>query len=340
MDFILPPWARISAQRPTHASSTGSNESIFTSAVRTTNRVGDKVRFAIRTESANDEKEDAPTRSLLAALAGALRGQSNRLFFTDPAFRRRGSFPTGELLANSEWASGLTSWSTSSANIVLTATDRILRSKRASVSADETIRAAAATTVNGATYIARVMVYAGRGPLDFRLRLGTTAGGTELAADGADRTTAGMHTLVATATGTTTHFSIVDGISARSIGHYMDFAYVSLSRCALVAGASQTGSGIVIDQLPVSINGLARQSDWCQIGNQMCRITAALDADSSGAGFLQLAYPPRSTPADNAPVIFHQPMCRFVSMSPEHAWEDSPGGFSSFELEICEDLSA
>lgn len=338
-DLILPPWARVSSQRLTHSSSTGSNESIFTSAVRTTNRVGDRVRFGLSTRNAS-ERESGPTRALLSSLAGELRGQSNRLYFTDPSYRKRGSFPTFELLANSEWASGTTSWTTSSANIVLTANDRILRSKRASVSGDETIRAAVATTVSGATYIARAMALAGRGPMDFRLRLGTSAGGTELAADSTDNTAQGLRTLVAAATGTTTHFSIVDGITGRSIGHYMDFAYVSLSRCALVSGASQTGGGIVIDQLPASTNGLARQSDWCQIGNQLCKITAALDSDSSGVGFLQLAYPPRVTPADNAPVIFHQPMGRFAAMSPEHAREDSPGGFSNFELEICEDLSA
>lgn len=340
-DFILAPWVRVSAQSPAHVSSTGGNESIFTGAARTTNRVGDRVRFGIRTDKAT-EKESAPTRSLLSSLAAELRGQSNRLFFTDPAYRRRGSFPTGELLVNSDWANGVTNWSTSGANIVISATDRRMRSKRASVSADQTIRAAAVTVPAGGTnsYIARVMAYAGHGPMDFRLRLGTTAGGTEIASDSVDNTAQGMRTLVGSTAATTIHFSILDGTTGRSIGHYMDFAYVSLSRCALVAGAAQAGSGIVIDQLPASVDGLARQGDWCQIGNQLCRITSALDSDSAGTGFLQLAYPPRVTPADNAPVIFHEPMGRFVSMSNEHGWDDEFGGKSSFELSIIEDPTA
>jgi hypothetical protein len=336
-DLILPPWVRVSAGRPRAIANTESSPSIFTQATRSVGRTGDRFGFGISTANAS-EREDAPTRAFLATLSAELRGEANRLWFAYPGYQKRGSFPAVELLANSDFRSGTTSWSTSSANLVITATDRVLRSKRASVSADETIRAASITTVAGAVYIARVMAYAGRGPMDYRLRFGTTAGGNELAGEITDWIAPGMRTLVATATGTTTHFSIVDGTSSRSIGHYMDFPYISVSRCALVAGAAQTGSALNIDQLPASANGLARIGDWCQIGNQLCPITAALDSDASGTGVLRLAYPPRFTPADNAPVIFHQPMGRFVKVGNESPWEDAPGITSNFDLEIAEAL--
>jgi hypothetical protein len=49
---------------------------------------------------------------------------------------------------------------------------------------------------------------------------------------------------------------------------------------------------------------------------------------------LHLAYPPRTTPADNAPVIFNTPMGRFVAVSNEGGAEYSPGVFSSSRIRI------
>jgi hypothetical protein len=200
-----------------------------------------------------------------------MRGQASRVWYGDPAYTQRGSFPSAELLTNGTFGSGATGWTPSSANISLAVTDRILRSTRVSVSADETIRSAALTTVTGATYIARVMAYAGRGAMDFRIRLGTSAGGSELAATPADITSGGLASLVATATGTSTFFSVVDGVSGRSIGNYMDFAFFSLSRCALVNGASQVSSSINIDALPASTRASRARVTGCRSGTSRAR---------------------------------------------------------------------
>jgi hypothetical protein len=338
-DLFIPPWLRISGGNLGYQSNTAASESIFTQAVRTLDRTGDKVRTSFRTDNASHRETD-PTRAFLESFRARLRGQASRVWFGDPAYVQRGSFPASELIANNTFGSGTTGWTTSSANITTAVTDRVLRSTRASVSADETIRAAVATTVSGATYIARVMAFAGRGSMDFRIRLGTTAGGSELAASAADITSGGLATLTAVATGTSTFLSILDGVSGRAIGNYMDFVYVSLTRCALVNGASQTGSSITIDALPVSTSGLARIGDWVQIGNQPCKVVQSLDSDSSGVGLLHLAYPPRTTPADNAPVIFNQPMGRFVAVSNEGGAEYVPGGLSSHDFEFVEALDS
>jgi hypothetical protein len=338
-DLFIPSWLRISGGSLGYQSNTDSSESIFTQAFRTLDHTGDKIRTTLRTDNATHREAD-PTRAFLEALRARMRGQASRVWFGDPAYTQRGSFPAGELIGNATFGGGLTGWSVSSANIALAVTDRVLRSTRVSVSADETIRTAALTTVSGATYIARVMAYAGRGPVDFRIRLGTTAGGSELAASGADITTGGLATLVGTATGTSTFFSIVDGVSGRAIGGYMDFVYASLSRCALVNGASQTSSSLNVDALPASTAGLARAGDWVQIGNQLCKVVQSLDSDASGTGVLHLAYPPRTTPADNAPVIFNTPMGRFIATSNEGGAEYSPGGLSSHEFEFVEALDS
>jgi hypothetical protein len=338
-DLLIPPWVRISGGRLGFKSNTASSESIFTQAVRTLDRTGDKVQVSFHTDNASHRETD-PTRAFLEMLQARMRGQASRIWYADPVYAQRGSFPASELVPNGTFGAGTSGWSTSSANISIAVSDRILRSTRVSVSADETIRTAALTTVSGATYIARVMAYAGRGAMDFRIRLGTTAGGSELAASAADITTGGLATLVAAATGTSTFLSIVDGVSGRSIGNYMDFSFISLSRCALVNGASQVSASINIDALPVSTAGLARMGDWVQIGNQPCKVVQSLDSDSSGAGVLHLAYPPRVTPADNAPVIFNLPMGRFISTSNEGGAEYAPGVFSSHEFELVEALDS
>jgi hypothetical protein len=338
-DLFVPPWLRVTGGSLSYQSNTDASESIFTQAVRTLDHTGDKIRTTLRIDNAS-HRELTPTRSFLEALRARMRGQASRVWLGDWAYTQRGSFPAGELIGNATFGSGLAGWTVSSANIGIAVSDRVLRSTRASVSADETIRTGALTTVSGATYIARVMAYAGRGAMDFRIRLGTTAGGSELAASAADITTGGLATLVATATGTSTFFSIVDGVSGRSIGGYMDFMFASLSRCALVNGASQVSSSINIDALPASTAGLALPGDLVQIGTQLCKVVQSLDSDSSGTGVLHLAYPPRTTPADNAPVIFNTPMGRFVATSNEGGAEYSPGVFSSHEFEFVEALDS
>lgn len=338
-ELLIPPWVRISGGRFSFLSNTAAFPSTFTGAIRTVDRLGDRIAVAFNSQYASHE-ETLPTRARLSALRARLRGQSSRVWFTESGYTLRGSFPTGELLTN-PYFDGTTGWSTSSANIVLSSSDRVLRSKRASVSGDETIRATVATTVNGAVYLARVFALAGRGPMDFRIRLGTTAGGSELSASSGDITTAGMSTLVGTATGTSTHLSIVDGVSGgRAIAGYMDFPYISLSRVALIAGASQTGPSYNIDALPTSTSALAKIDDWVQIGNQIVKVVQPLDSDSSGAGVLHLSYPLRAAPADNAPVIFHQPFGRFVATENEGGYDFEPGISTNHDWSLVEDLSA
>lgn len=113
---------------------------------------------------------------------------------------------------------------------------------------------------------------------------------------------------------------------------------VQTTTTALPTGTVQSGPGYYLKGLPPSTNGLLLYGDWVQIGNQLCMVTAALNSDAAGLGYLQLAYPPRTAPADNAPVIIHQPMGRFILTGNEGGWDDSPGVFSSFDFDMVEAL--
>lgn len=76
----------------------------------------------------------------------------------------------------------------------------------------------------------------------------------------------------------------------------------------VVKGAGQTGGTLNIDGLPNSITGVAKAGDYIQIGTGAnARLYKILDdANSNGSGEATLSIAPdlRSSPADNAAIIY------------------------------------
>ena len=107
---------------------------------------------------------------------------------------------------------------------------------------------------------------------------------------------------------------------------------------ALASGTTQTGSGVYLKGLPASTQNLARAGDWCQIGDQLFKITSAFDSDAAGLGFLQVSSNIRTPFADNEPVIFNQPMAKMRLATEEMSWSLHPGGFGTFQLTFEESL--
>lgn len=111
---------------------------------------------------------------------------------------------------------------------------------------------------------------------------------------------------------------------------------------AVVGPASQTGSGLYLKGLPASTQNIRAAGDMVEIVlptySQLVRLTAALDSDAAGLGYLQFENPVRTSPADNAAVIFNQPMMRGI-LSEGPAWPTRPGLFSDFDLDLIEDIA-
>ena len=113
----------------------------------------------------------------------------------------------------------------------------------------------------------------------------------------------------------------------------------SQSVATSVEGSSQTGSGIHVKGLPASTAGLLLAGDWVEIitsqGSELKMVTASLDSDAAGLGYLQFAPALRGTVADNAAIIVHRPMGRFISTADAIEYLDEPGivSTSSFEFE-------
>ena len=111
---------------------------------------------------------------------------------------------------------------------------------------------------------------------------------------------------------------------------------------ALASGATQTGSGLYLKGLPVSTQNIRAAGDMVEIilptGSQLVRLTAVLDSDAAGLGYLQFENPVRVSPADNAAVIFNQPMMRGI-LSEGPSWPTRPGLFSDFDLDLIDDIA-
>lgn len=106
-------------------------------------------------------------------------------------------------------------------------------------------------------------------------------------------------------------------------------------------GTSQAGSSLNLKGLPVSSSGLLLPGDWVQIGKQITMVTAALNSDAAGRGYLQFSPPLRTAPADNDPVIVNQPMGRFLYAGTSFAeWSNDPGVWTNVSLDFEESCDA
>jgi len=109
---------------------------------------------------------------------------------------------------------------------------------------------------------------------------------------------------------------------------------------AAVAGSSPTGSAMHIKGLPSSTDGLLLPADEFEIitskGSELKIVTAALNSDAAGLGYLQFEPPLRGTVADNAPVIVHEPMGRFIFTGDLAGWDNEPGIFTRASAEFEE----
>ncbi len=108
---------------------------------------------------------------------------------------------------------------------------------------------------------------------------------------------------------------------------------------AYPTGVAQTGAGLYVKGLPVSTNGLLLPGDYVQIGFQLEMVTASLDSDAAGLGYLQVSRPMRTAVADNTPIIVHQPMAKFLFADPDIGWSLRPGLLSDFTIPLVEDVT-
>lgn len=314
--------------------STAVFNSALSGVTRTVSRPG--TRFGC---TMNFQALSGSDRSRVIGILSGLRGRSNRIWIEDDSYVKQGSLASTELLSNVTFAA-TTGWTSSNAELVLAADTGKLRLTRTAVVADRSAYAST-TTANTVQYLFRAGVIAGRGNVRMRLTLGTTAGGGELVT-GSTETTAGLKHVTAAATGTLTYAGVGDFISGRAADNFQIIDSPSVSRCALVNGASQTGSALWIDALPVSTTGLLKAGDMVAVyttGWELKRLTADLNSNASGQAHMMFEPSLRASPSDNAPISIYRPMARFLLAEEEVSWGSRPGILSDFSISFIEDIA-
>ena len=108
---------------------------------------------------------------------------------------------------------------------------------------------------------------------------------------------------------------------------------------AAATGTSQTGTALHLKALPASTNSLLLPGDWVECSGQLNMVTAPLNSDAAGLGYLQLQRPFTTAPSDNAPVIINRPMGRFLLADEEVGWSSRPGVLSDFSVSFVEDIA-
>lgn len=225
-DLIIPPWMRVSGGRFDIVSNTAAASSIFTGAVRTLARTGDRVKTMIRIDNASS-RESAPVRALARAIRAGMRGQANRIWFTDPSYTRRGSFPTSELLTNNTFASGTTGWTGDGAT--LTVADRTLRATYVNATSACGFTRSGISVTQYAPHVLRAAFSSFRGAVSTGVAQLVTTGIT------ATGSVSGVGMATATIVPETTTV-LAEPYFSRSgsvYGDYMECPYISLARCAL-----------------------------------------------------------------------------------------------------------
>lgn len=314
--------------------STAVFNSALSGVTRTVSRPG--TRFGC---TMNFQTLSGSDRSRVIGILSGLRGRSNRIWIEDDSYVKQGSLASTELLSNVTFAA-TTGWTSSNAELVLAADTGKLRLTRTAVVADRSAYASI-TTANTVQYLFRAGVIAGRGNVRMRLTLGTTAGGGELVT-GSTETTAGLKHVTAAATGTLTYAGVGDFISGRAADNFQIIDSPSVSRCALVNGASQTGSALWIDALPVSTTGLLKAGDMVAVYTtswELKRLTADLNSNASGQAHMMFEPSLRASPSDNAPISIYRPMGRFLLANEEVSWGSRPGILSDFSISFVEDIA-
>lgn len=317
--------------------STGVFDSPFSGVTRTVSRPGIRLGCEMSFESVSTTE-----RGRILGLLSAMQGRSNRVWLPDFSMHKLGSFASSELLPNTTF-SNTSYWNVSAAQIELYGDAGSLRVTRTSVSSNQYANADALTSVTSGAYLFRAGVTQGRGVFAYDLKLGTTAGGTEVV-NGTDQTSGGYQQVSGIVGGTTLYASIGDGTSTRAIDDFYNVWNPTVSRCALVNGASQTGSRLWVDALPASTNGLLLAGDLIAVyagtNWELKRLTASLNSNASGQGQLVFDPPLRVAPADNAPVAIHRPTARFIYAEDQSSWSTRPGIFSDISCTFIEDIAA
>lgn len=231
-DVIMPPLTRVASSQFHYVDSTGLTRGVYTGATETTAYGGDRLGAAVTLVPVGGlpAVEQAKRASVVAWMA-SLRGRQNRTWMPDHAYRRRGAFPTGELIANNIFTGGITGWAAANGAII-TAVDGALRVTLGGSTANPQAGISTDVTVN-APYVARAFLRGGRGALQPTVQ---ATDGT-LTSAATVPVTDGMAIVAIVPAASPLTFKVYAAASSPiQAGDFFECLYASVSRCMLADG--------------------------------------------------------------------------------------------------------
>ena len=238
-DVLMPLNLRHARTAVRYLDSSGISRGMFGGQTIVAARGGDRLALTLEmTKHGGRTTTGLAERAQLRSWLASLRGRQNAVYAQDKSRQRRGTFPTGELLANNTFSNGTTGWSID-ATSSLSAADRVIRATYGQGGSENLLFPASAVTVTQyAPYVARAMVIAGRGSYtSLGIGIGSTNTGVQYANLASQ--TPGLLTVAGVPSGTSAYATVYDGAASGQLaGDYILIPYMSLSRCALVDNGS------------------------------------------------------------------------------------------------------
>ena len=233
-DVLMPLNLRHARTTTRYLDSSGISRGMFGGQTIVAARGGDRLALTLEmTKHGGRTAEGLAERAQLRSWLASLRGRQNAVYAIDKSARRRGSFPTGELLANNNFTDGTTGWTTSG-EYAHTVSEGVLRATRTAMTANQFAlwRSANVTVTQYAPYAIRFCVQPGRGSYDTN---GFTVDDSANSVTGSIYTNYGLLTQAMVPSTTNIRPALNDRVTSSYLaGDYLNFTYASLSRCALV----------------------------------------------------------------------------------------------------------
>jgi hypothetical protein len=232
-DVLMPTWLKIARTRFNYIDTTGVSRAMYTGLAETTGFGGDRWGASLTFSPAGGRTaQGRMERAAIKSFLTRLKGKQNRAYLWDPGYTRRGSMPTGELLANNTFANGSTGYSTAGGTATITVVDRALRVLLTDSSATPRVSQTATVTTN-VPYVARAWIRNGKGSSQPVLQLFDTG---SIASNTA--TSDGLHTVVIVPATTSGRVTVYGSASPPGMADdFFEVGYMSLSRCALADNA-------------------------------------------------------------------------------------------------------
>jgi hypothetical protein len=103
-----------------------------------------------------------------------------------------------------------------------------------------------------------------------------------------------------------------------------------------ITSEAQTGSALHTKGWPASTNGLLLAGDWFEINGELKQLTAPVNSDAAGLAYMQFRPTLASSPADNDPIIIHEPFGRFIYPQGTRELENLFGIYGDCEMNLEE----